>query len=78
MTDEPQQDENQVAPQKPGILAIVGSVVSAAFGVRSSKKRNQDFTHGKFRNYVIAAICFVIVFIFSVFSLVQLVLKQSG
>jgi uncharacterized membrane protein len=61
--------------KKPNLIAVIGSVMSAAFGVQSSKNRERDFTHGKFRNYVITAIIFVGIFIASVFTVVQIVLK---
>ena len=62
--------------QKPGPLQVIGSVISAAFGVQSSQNRERDFKHGRFRNYVVAAIGFVIVFIASVYTVVQLVLSN--
>ncbi|AKH69795.1 Protein of unknown function (DUF2970) [Spongiibacter sp. IMCC21906] len=61
----------------PGPFAVIGSVVAAAFGVQSRKNRERDFQHGRFRNYVIAAVLFVVVFIASVTSIVRLVLSQS-
>lgn len=61
--------------RKPSLLAVIGSVVSAAFGVQNSKNRERDFTHGKFRNYVITAIIFVFIFIGTVYTIVQIVLK---
>lgn len=63
---------------KPGLFATIFSVLSAVFGVRSSKYRDQDFTQNKFQYFVIAGICFVVLFIFSVYSLVQLVLSKSS
>ena len=69
MTDPDKKDE-----KKPGPLQVVGSVISAAFGVQSSRNRERDFQHGRFRNYVIAAVGFVMVFIVVVFSVVQMVL----
>lgn len=68
-----EQPEDKV--KKPGLMAVIGSVISAAFGVQSSKNRERDFTHGKFRNYVITAVIFVGIFIASVFTVVQIVLK---
>ena len=64
--------------QKPGPLQVIGSVISAAFGVQSSRNRERDFQHGRFRNYVIAALGFVVVFIVAVFSVVQLVLNGAN
>ena len=65
-------DDNK---QKPGPLQVIGSVISAAFGVQSSRNRERDFTHGRFRNYAITAIIFVGVFIATVFSIVKMVLS---
>jgi uncharacterized membrane protein len=45
--------------------------------VQSSRNRERDFKHGRFRNYVITAIIFVGLFIATVFTIVQLVLKQA-
>ncbi|NKI17349.1 DUF2970 domain-containing protein [Spongiibacter sp. KMU-166] len=66
-------DDNK---QKPGPLQVIGSVISAAFGVQSSQNRERDFNHGRFRNYVIAAIGFVLVFIGTVYTVVQVVLNS--
>ncbi len=68
-------DQEQDKMKKPGPLAVIGSIISAAFGVQSSRNRERDFTHGRFRNYVITAIIFVGVFIATVFTVVQIVLK---
>ncbi|CAA0089234.1 Uncharacterised protein [Zhongshania aliphaticivorans] len=61
--------------KKTGLFAVIGSVFAAAFGVQSSKNRERDFTQGRLINYVIAGIIFVAVFIVSVFTVVQMVLK---
>jgi len=76
MSDDSKQDP--VEDQKPGPLAVVGSIVSAAFGVQSSRNRERDFKHGRFRNYVVTALIFVGLFIATVFTIVQVVLKQAG
>lgn len=73
MADSPQDDE-----KKPGPLQVVGSVISAAFGVQSSRNRERDFKHGRFRHYVVAAIGFVAVFIAVVFSVVSVVLNNAN
>ena len=38
------------------LLNIVKSVGAAFFGVQSNKNREQDFTHGKLRHFIIAGI----------------------
>lgn len=63
--------------EKPGPLAVIGSVASAAFGVRSSRFRGRE-NSVKFHHYVIAAIGFVVVFLLVVNGVVRLVLSQTG
>lgn len=63
--------------KKPGPLAVIGSVASAAFGVRSSRFRGRE-SSVKFHHYVIAAIGFVMVFLLVVNGVVRLVLSQTG
>jgi hypothetical protein len=60
--------------KKPGLLAIIGSITSAAFGVQSSANRERDVSHGQFRNYVIFAIIFVGLFIATIFTIVKIIL----
>ncbi|MBD2859910.1 DUF2970 domain-containing protein [Spongiibacter sp. KMU-158] len=76
--DSESQTELENNTEKTGALATVFNVLSAAFGVRSSKRRGQDFTQGKFHTFAITAIGFVIIFIFTVFSVVKFVLSQAS
>ena len=39
--------------QGPSLLGVLGSVLASMFGVQSSRKREEDFTHGKPSQYVI-------------------------
>ena len=59
-------------------LQVVGSVLSAAFGVQSSKNRERDFKHGRAGVFIAAGIVFGLLFIGTVFAIVQLVLKSAG
>jgi len=74
---ENKQDE-QKEERKPSTFTIVGSILSGAFGVQSSRNRERDFKHGRLRNYIITAIIFVGLFIAGVVTVVQVVLKQAG
>jgi hypothetical protein len=66
-----------VAPQeKPGFFDIVGSVVSAAFGVQSSKNRARDFTGGSAAPYIIGGIIFTVVFILAIVAVVKTVVAH--
>lgn len=64
--------------KKPTLLQLVGSVLSAAVGIQSSKNRERDFTHGKMRTFVVAGVIYVALFIIAVYSIVRLVLSQAG
>ncbi len=64
--------------KSPGLLQIVGSIFSAAFGVQSSKNQERDFKHGKARVFIISGILFTLLFMGTVFTVVKMVLKQAG
>ncbi len=70
----PEQNE----PQEPGLLAHIGSVLAAFFGVQSNKARERDFTKGKPSTYIILGIVLTIVFILVIFGVVKLVLSLAG
>ena len=60
--------------KKPGLKAIIKSTLAAAFGVQSSKNREQDFQHGNLWAYILSGIIFTALFIFSVLVVVRIVL----
>ena len=66
--------------KKPSLnpLQVVSSVFAAGLGVQSSKNRERDFKQGKFSVFIIAGIVFTLLFIGTVFTVVQLVLKNAG
>ena len=68
----PQQDK------KPGFFSVVGSVLAAAFGVQSSENRERDFKHGSHKVFIVAGIIFTLLFLGTVYSIVQIVLKKAG
>jgi hypothetical protein len=70
----PEQNE----PQEPGLLAHIGSVLAAFFGVQSNRARERDFTKGKPSTYIILGIVMTIVFILVIFGIVRLVLSLAG
>ena len=70
----PEKDE----AQEPGLLAHVGSVLAAFFGVQSNKARERDFTKGKPATYIILGIVLTIVFILLIFGVVKLVTSLAG
>lgn len=57
---------------------VIGSVFAAGMGVQSSKNRERDFKQGKFSVFVIAGIVFTLVFMATLFTIVQLVLNNTA
>lgn len=64
------------APLNP--MQVVASVFAAGLGVQSSKNRERDFKQGRAGVFIAAGIIFTLLFIGTVFTVVQLVLKSSG
>ena len=59
-------------------LQVVSSVLAASLGVQSSKNRERDFKQGRAGVFIAAGIIFTVLFIGTVLTVVQLVLKNSG
>ena len=82
-------EENQVEPENEtqaentsenrlNPLQVVRSVLAASLGVQSSKNRERDFKQGRAGVFIAAGIIFTVLFIATVLTVVQLVLKNSG
>lgn len=74
-------EESAVQPEKRSrlnLFQVVGSVFAAGLGVQSSKNRERDFKQGSFSVFIVAGIVFTLLFMGTVFSVVQLVLKNAG
>ena len=59
---------------KPTILDVVKSVLSAAIGVQSDKKRRADFEQGSLPVYIIAGLIFTVLFVVTLIFLVSKVI----
>ena len=70
------QPEQQEDNSKPGFLAIMMSVVAAAFGVQSDKNRERDFTHGNPLAYIAGGLLFTVLFVLTIIGVVMLVLPE--
>ena len=64
--------------RSPSLLSVLGSVLASMFGVQSSRKREEDFTHGKPSQYVIIGLLVTILFVLTVWGVVSLVMKLAG
>jgi hypothetical protein len=70
-----QKDEK---PKQPTPWQVISSVFAAAFGVQSNKNRERDFTQGNPITYIIAGLIFTLLFVLTVYGVVQLILSQVG
>jgi hypothetical protein len=79
MTDEESGDQDIEGKKRSlNLFQVIGSVFAAGLGVQSSKNRERDFKQGKFSVFIIAGIVFTLLFIATVFTIVQMVLKNAG
>lgn len=79
MTEQDDREEQaQKSDKSLNPLQVVSSVMAAGLGVQSSKNRERDFKQGRLGVFIAAGIIFTLLFIGTVFTVVQLVLKGSG
>jgi len=62
----------------PSLLEVLGSVLASMFGVQSNRRREQDFVHGKPSQYIVIGLLVTLVFILTVWGVVNLVMKLAG
>lgn len=62
----------------PSLISVFGSVIASMFGVQSSRKREADFSHGKPSHYIVVGLVLTVLFILTVWGVVQLVMKLAG
>ena len=65
-----------VSKKKTGVVSIIQSVLSAAFGVQKRKNLERDFSEGKPAHFIIAGLIGTILFIFLLVGLVTLITNQ--
>ena len=70
--------EREDAKDPMSLTQVVGSVFAAGLGVQSSKNRERDFKQGRFGVFVAAGVIFTLLFMGTVYGVVQLVLSSAG
>ena len=79
-------EDHEAQPPPPGQdkerslnpFQVISSVFAAGLGVQSSKNRERDFKQGRLGVFIAAGIIFTLLFIGTVVSVVQMVLRSSG
>jgi hypothetical protein len=69
------QQEKPPSSRGQSLFSVIGSVFASMFGVQSSKKHQEDFRHGKASTYIVVGAIATLVFILTVWGIVQLVVR---
>ena len=64
-------DNQDQAGNSPNLLQVLGSVLSAAFGVQSAKNRERDFQHGNLTIFILVGVAATILFILLIYGIVK-------
>lgn len=70
--------KNEDDARTPSFVNVLGSVLASMFGVQSNRKREEDFTHGKPWQYILIGLLATVVFVLTVWGVVQLVMTLAG
>ncbi|UTW07949.1 DUF2970 domain-containing protein [Pseudomonas benzenivorans] len=73
MADKHEQDEQPLS-----LWATLQSVLAAAFGVQSSKRRARDFSRGKPSHFIALGVLFTLIFVLVLIAVVKLVLHFTA
>jgi hypothetical protein len=65
-------------PKKPGLGALVKSILAAAIGVQSDKNRHRDFEQGNPLAFILGGFVFTFLFIATIATIVGFVLSNNG
>lgn len=63
--------------KKPGLGALIKSILAAAIGVQSDKNRHRDFEQGSPLAFIIGGFVFTFLFIATIATIVGFVLSNS-
>ena len=64
--------------KKLSFLQILGSVFSSFFGVQKDATRERDFRRGRARDFILVGVLLTVVFILTVWGVVQLVMRFAA
>tara|TARA_R110000850_G_scaffold265250_5_gene394749 strand:- start:23040 stop:23309 length:270 start_codon:yes stop_codon:yes gene_type:complete len=73
----PRCESTQAEKKRVGLLQTLLSVLSAFFGVQSSRVRQRDFTSGSPRMFLIIAVAMTLALVLGLALVVRLIMAQS-
>jgi uncharacterized membrane protein YidH (DUF202 family) len=68
----------QKEPKPIGFFSIILSVLAAMIGIQSEENRKRDFEEGQIGNYIFVGIIVVIIFVFTLISIVNNILEEAA
>jgi hypothetical protein len=68
---------DQDKAKKPGLGALVKSILAAAIGVQTDKNREQDFNEGNPLAFIIGGFVFTFLFIATIATIVGFILSNN-
>jgi len=71
------EEENSPPSRGQSLRSVFRSVSASMFGVQSSKKHSEDFSKGDISSYVIVGLVVTILFVLTVWGIVQLVVSVT-
>ena len=71
------QPEKSPPGGRQSLFRVFGSVFASMFGVQSSSKHKEDFGHGKASTYIAVGLIATILFVLTVWGVVQLVVRVA-
>ena len=71
------QAEKTPPGRRQSLFRVFGSVFASMFGVQSSSKHEEDFGHGKVSTYIVVGLVATILFVLTVWGIVQLVVRVA-
>lgn len=71
-------ETQQPETEKPGLFAVILSVLAALFGVQTEANRKRDFSSGNPLPYIIVFIVLLVLFVFAMVGLVGLVISLNS
>jgi len=70
-------EENSRSPERQALGSVIRSVLASMFGVQSSGKHAEDFSKGSVFSYVAVGLAATILFVLTVWGIVQLVVSAT-
>lgn len=64
--------------EKPGLIAVICSVLAALFGVQTEANRQRDFSQKNPLPYIIVFVILLVLFVISISGIVKLVMSLTG